>query len=75
MAADVKLLNSDSQALLDVLHTELQKGNTQVIVVYQSVDGSAHYRRVGFAGAGKFSAIGLLAWAHNRIMGEIEGKA
>jgi hypothetical protein len=73
MAADVQLLNRDAQHLLDELQAEFQKDKREALVVYQTPDGEAHYRRVGFAGAGKFRALGMLIWAAYRVLKEIEG--
>jgi hypothetical protein len=73
MAADVQLLNRDAQRLLDELQTEFQKDKREAVVIYQTPDGDAHYRRVGFGGSGKFRALGMLVWAAYRILKEIEG--
>lgn len=73
MAGDVQLLNRDAQRLLDELQDGFKKEKCQAVVIYETADGAAHYRRVGFAGAGKFRALGMLIWAAFRMLKEIEG--
>ncbi len=71
MPADIQLLNRDAQKLLDELASEFQKEKRDVMVIFATPDGAAHYRRVGFAGAGKWTALGLLEWTRAQVLKEI----
>jgi len=73
--AKIELMNQPAQKVLDELAEEFRKEGREMIVIYSTPDGAAHYRTVGFVDVPRrFRLLGMLDWTKKRLLKGIDNE-